>query len=503
MLIRHGVLSAACAVLGAMTLTAQTVVTPTIHGTRPGRLVIRNAMVVEGNGTPAEGPKDIVVEHGTITQIVAIDPVAASDARRPARGGAEIDAEGKYVLPGFINLHAHVQTERAGKVMVPEYQMKLWLASGITTIRDVSSDTPRTLQWRAQSAAGQVMAPRIFVYARSAYMPMPRTAAEARARVRELKAQGVDGLKLFGMDRDLLAATLDEARIQGLRTAHHMAVEETTVLDDVAGGATSIEHWYGIPDAALPNGVQAFPAEFNYNDETHRFRYAGRLWREADPAKLRDVLEQMVKANVAWDPTLQIYEASRDVWRAQHSPYFADYLHPSLESFFKPNPANHGSFFTGWTSTDEAYWRENYRLWMEALRTFSRLGGLVGAGEDAGFIYSMYGTGFLRELELHQEAGFPTIKVIQHATANGARILGQPDRLGRVRVGYAADLVVVNGNPLADLKVLYPPMDDDTGRKGGIEFTVKDGHVYHAPTMLGEVREIVRRARAAGATSRR
>jgi hypothetical protein len=497
------VVRATALVVGVASLAAAQVATPTIHGTRPGRMVIRNAMVIEGNGTPAEGPKDIVVENGVITQIVAIDPVAASDASRPARAPAEIDAAGKYVLPGLINLHAHVQTERAGKPMAPEYQMKLWLGTGITTIRDVSSDTPRTLQWRAQSAAGQVVAPRIFEYARFAYMPYPRNPAEARARVRELKAQGVDGIKLFGMDRDLLMATLDEAKAVGLRTAHHMAVEETTVLDDIAGGATSIEHWYGIPDAALPNGVQGFPADFNYNDETHRFRYAGRLWREADPVKLRDVLEQMAKANVAWDPTLQIYEASRDLWRAQNSPYFRDYLHPSLDAFFKPNPANHGSFFTGWTSTDEAFWRENYRIWMQAMRDFERVGGVIGAGEDAGFIYSMFGAGFIRELELHQEAGFPPLKVIQHATANGARILGVPEKLGRVRVGYAADLVVVNGNPLADLKVFYPPLNDDTGRKGGVEFTVKDGYIYHAPTLLQDVREIVRRARGTGVTSSR
>jgi len=154
--------------------------------------------------------------------------------------------------------------------------------------------------------------------------------------------------------------------------------------------------------------------------------------------------------------TLEIYEASRDLQRARTQPWFADYLHPALEEFFRPNPASHGSYFAHWTSTDETFWKENYCIWMAALREFGRRGGLIGLGEDAGFIYQMYGFGLLRGLELHQEAGFHPIQVIQQATSNGATILGQEGRLGRVRAGFAADLLVVNGNPLENLKVLYP-----------------------------------------------
>jgi cytosine/adenosine deaminase-related metal-dependent hydrolase len=113
----------------------------------------------------------------------------------------------------------------------------------------------------------------------------------------------------------------------------------------------------------------------------------------------------------------------------------------------------------------------------------------------------MYGFGLLRELELHQEAGFHPLKVIQHATGNNARILGQEERLGRVRVGYAADLLVVNGNPLENLKVLYPTgiemvRDGKAVRTGGIEWTIKDGIPYHAPTLFARVKEIVAQARA-------
>ncbi len=490
------------AVLFAAMAHAQTAPT---SGKRARRLLIHNATVVDGNGTPASGPKDIVIENNLIADVIPLDPVSLG---RGGRGGAQadavIDATGKYVLPGLINAHAHLQEERGGKPQPLEYELNIWLACGITTVRDVGSDTKRALELRRQSAEGEIASPRIFIY------PMfgrARNAQEARARVRSLKEMGVDGIKILGIDRDAMQAMEDEAHKLELRIAHHAGVEETNAWDDIRFGTTSIEHWYGIPDAAIEHGVQNFPSTYNYNNETDRFRYAGHLWREASPERLTKVLEAMVQAHVAWDPTLDIYEASRDLQRAQTQPWFADYLHPTLEEYFKPNPANHGSYFIGWSSTDEMYWKENYRLWMAALRQFDRLGGLIGMGDDAGFIYQLYGFGLIRGMELHQEAGFHPLRIIQQATGNNARILGQEERLGRVRAGYTADLIVVNGNPLENLKVLYPTGVDEirNGRvvhTGGVEWTIKDGIPYHVPTLMGRVREIVAQARKSGAGAR-
>jgi cytosine/adenosine deaminase-related metal-dependent hydrolase len=476
--------------------------TTVVNGTRPARLVIRNATVVDGNGTPARGPFDIVLEGNTITQIIPLDPVAVGrgGGRRAQAtpGTAEIDATGKYVLPGLINAHAHLQDERAGVAQPIEYELKIWLASGITTVRDVGSDTKKALAWRDESARGTLAAPRIFVYPQ---FGRPTSAEAARARVRELKGMGVDGIKLLGIDRDVMQAMEDEAHKLGLRVAHHVGVEETNAWDDIHFGTTSIEHWYGIPDAAIPDGVQGFPSYYNYNNETDRFRWAGHLWREADSTRLSMVLDSMSARHVAWVPTFDIYEASRDLQRARTQPWFIDYLYPTLEDYFRPDPANHGSYFFGWSSTDETFWKENYRIWMKAVRDFERKGGLVGAGDDAGFIYQMYGFGLIRELELHQEAGFNPIKVIQHATGNNARILGKESELGRVRPGYRADLIVVNGNPLENLKVLYATgveeiRDGKPVRGGGVEWTIKDGIPYHGPTLMREVKELVTRARA-------
>ncbi|MBI5086685.1 MAG: amidohydrolase family protein, partial [Acidobacteria bacterium] len=426
-----------------------------VSGRRSARLAIRGALIVDGAGTPASGPRDILIEGNRISAIVS------PEAGKRFAADAEIDARGKYVLPGFINLHGHIQDERAGRPMPVDYCLKLWLASGITSVRDVGSNWEKARQWRAASQAGTLAAPRLFLYP----MLAARNPEQARAEVRRLKEEGADGLKSLGVFRDVMDTVADEAARLGLRRAHHAGVEETNAWDDIRTSTTSIEHWYGIPDAALGGGVQAFPPGYNYSNELDRFRYAGRLWREAEPARLSAVLDAMVKAKVAWDPTLSIYEAARDLDKAANQPYFRDYLHPALEAFFRPNLDNHGSFYTDWTTEDEIYWKENYRIWMKALKDFAGKGGLVGTGEDAGFIYRIYGFGYLRELELQQEAGFHPLQVIKHATLNGAAILGRESELGRVRAGWLADLVVVNSNPLQNFKALYP-------HNGGIEWTI-------------------------------
>ena len=155
---------ASAAILLAATASAQTT-TPT-SGRRVRRLLIHNAMVVDGNGTPASGPKDIVVENNTIADVIPLDPVSLSrgGASAAAQADAVIDATGKYVLPGLINAHAHLQEERGGKPQPLAYELNIWLSCGITTIRDVGSDTKRALELRKQSAEGELAAPRIFIY---------------------------------------------------------------------------------------------------------------------------------------------------------------------------------------------------------------------------------------------------------------------------------------------------------------------------------------------------
>jgi imidazolonepropionase-like amidohydrolase len=484
---------------------------PAEHAKQYKRLLIRNAMVIYGNAEPPFGPANICVEDGLIARV--------GGAPRDWAPDAEIDASGKYVMPGIVNTHIHLQDERAGIPQPLQYEMNLYLAAGATTVRDVGSDWAKAKEWRARSAAHTLVAPRIFLYERLWAAKGAHTAQLIREGVRYAKEQGVDGLKAFGMDRDLAEALLDEAHKQGLRSAVHIAVDETTAKDWAELGVTSIEHFYGVADAAL-DGIQNFPPEHNANNEIHRFGRAGELYIQPNlnRQKLSAVLDLMVKNNVFWCPTLSIYVASRDLIRAQNQPWFKDYLHPTLEQYFVPDLRHHGSYFLGWTNTQEVRWRKNYQVWMDALKEFNLKGGVITVGDDAGFIYSIYGFGQVQELELLEEAGFHPLEVIKMATVNGAKLLGLEDRIGRVRQGFIADLLVVNGNPVENLRLLnpygtdvltydgkvvnnYSPiMPGDPKVKvvhgGGIEWTIRDGIPYHVPTLMKEVKAMVAEARS-------
>jgi hypothetical protein len=186
----------------------------------------------------------------------------------------------------------------------------------------------------------------------------------------------------------------------------------------------------------------------------------------------------------------------------------------------KPSTTRHATFYLGWTEDQEVKWKHDYQVWMATLLEFGRKGGTITTGDDAGFLVgSMYGFGISRELELQHEAGFHPLEVLRHATLDGAKVLGLEDKIGRVRVGYTADLLVINGNPLANLRVMNPYGTDlmsyndqiisnysdmvkpgDPNVKivhgGGIEWTIKDGIPYHVPTLMNEVKDMVTKARA-------
>src|SRR5690606_12059144 len=153
------------------------------------RLIIRGATLVDGTGSPPVGPVDIVVENDRITEVRVVGyPGVEISGRRPeARtGDREIDAEGMFVLPGLVDLHGHIGGRSQGTT--PDYVFKLWLAHGVTTVRDPGSGNGMawTLRHRRLSAENRIAAPRIFAYATFG-MEHPRaitTPAEARVWVR-------------------------------------------------------------------------------------------------------------------------------------------------------------------------------------------------------------------------------------------------------------------------------------------------------------------------------
>lgn len=467
-------------------------------------LVIRGAMLIDGTGTPPRGPVNIVVNGNTITSVGG-GPIP-EDAK-------VIDANGMYVMPGFVDTHAHIGRQFLGE----DYVYKLWMAHGVTTIREAGgggSEWTRTQ--KELSANNEIVAPRMYIYARpgGGWSGGPiNTPESAREYVRWAQEQGIDGLKLGGHYPDIMEALIDEAVELGLGTTTHLP--QTHVLKDAIPNMTrwglgSVEHWYGVPESLLDEQtVQRFTADYNYNNEYDRFSQAGRLWAEAAPPGSETwerVMNEYLTYGLTMSPTFGIYEATRDVSRVKNDEWHEKYTAPALQAFFEPSLTNHGSFFFDWTTADEIAWKENFRLWMQFINEYKNRGGRVTAGSDSGFIYRTYGFGYIRELELLQEAGFHPLEVIRAATMHGAQLLAEqnnePLTFGIIRPGMLADILVVEENPLHNLKTLYGTgamkLDPETGEVnyvGGVKYTIKDGIVYDAKQLLADVEEMVQLAK--------
>ncbi|HXU31675.1 MAG TPA: amidohydrolase family protein, partial [Thermoanaerobaculia bacterium] len=299
-----------------------------------------------------------------------------------------------------------------------------------------------------------------------------------------------------------------EAKKLGLRSACHHAqlyVSRVNVLDSARWGLTSMEHWYGLPEALfVDRTIQNYPVDYNYADESDRFGEAGRLWQQAAPRgseRWMAVIDELVKLDFTIDPTLTIYEANRDLMRARRAEWHEEYTLPSLWDFYAPSRKSHGSYWFAWGTEQEVAWKENYRIWMSFLVDYKNAGGRVTTGSDSGYIYKLYGFDYIRELELLREAGFHPLEVIRSATLLGAQALGVSDQIGSVEPGKLADLVVVGANPIENLQVLYGTgaiqLNDqnEVVRKGGVRYTIKDGIVYDAKQLLADVRALVRKAK--------
>jgi hypothetical protein len=326
----------------------------------------------------------------------------------------------------------------------------------------------------------------------------------ARQWVRDNAAKGADGIKFFGAPPEIMQAALDENKKLGLRSAcHHaqMDVARWNVLKSARAGLTTMEHWYGLPEALFERQtVQDYPPDYNYNNEQHRFGEAGRLWKQAAPPyspHWNAVMDELLALDFTIDPTFNIYEASRDLHRARRLEWHEDYTMPKLWQFFQPSRISHGSYWHNWGTEQEVDWKENYKLWMTFVNEYKNRGGRVTAGSDSGFIFQLYGFAYIRELELLREAGFHPLEVIQAATLNGAEALGMADEIGTVEIGKKADFVIVDENPLANLQVLYGTgaiqLNDanEVIRAGGVKYTIKDGIIYDAKQLLRDVKALV------------
>ncbi len=478
------------------------------------RLILRGGTYISGEGAPPLGPVDIVIEQDRIVEITAVGnpgvPIMPQGRPQSQKGDQELDVSGMYILPGFIDMHGHIGG--SANAIPAEYVFKLWLAHGITTVREPGSfnGVAWTMRHVKAAADNRIVAPRIVPYVgfgqgltKPVFSP-----DQARQWVRDVKKAGASGIKFFGAPPAIIAAALNEAKQQQLGTMMHHAqlnVMRTNALDSARLGLTSMEHWYGLPEALFSGQVvQNYSAQYNYQNEQDRFAGAGELWKQAaapGSEKWNAVRDELIQLDFTINPTLTIYEATRNAEAQRNASWHQDYTLPTLTNFFKPNRYAHGSFWFDWTTDQEIAWRENYRLWMQFLNDYKNHGGRITAGSDAGYIYKIYGFAYIQELELLREAGFNPLEVIQAATLNGAEALGLADEIGSLVPGKKADMLIVAENPLANFKVLYGNghyqlnANNQPERTKGVRYTIKNGIVYDAQQLLSDVRLMVEQAK--------
>src|SRR5688572_17517531 len=259
------------------------------------RLVIRGAMVIPGHGGPPAGPYDIVIERNMITEMIPFDPVTAErrgESSRPT-GDRIIDADGKFVMPGMIDLHTHIRTAPQEN----EYAWYLRLAHGVTgMVNAADRGLDSALYQQDRSSDNTILAPRMWpiwgwgsnTTFRRDQLEDPKMAAQI---AREMVSKGARVVSLGSVtwDTTLFGAVAKAVWAAGGITTIHLPPSTNAVVNAVKAaclGATMIEHHYGYAESALNRQTQDFVRTYNFDNENDRFRAAGTVWLEADRSRL-------------------------------------------------------------------------------------------------------------------------------------------------------------------------------------------------------------------------
>ena len=356
-----------------------------------------------------------------------------------------IPLDGKYVIPGLIDGHVHVQP----------WTLERFVAAGVTSVRDVHGQLDSIMQLREQSQLTSRLSPRIFA-AGAMIDGSPATypdafavkdGGEARKAVDKLAVTGVDYIKVYtNVDEALLRAVLDEAKTFGLKVTAHLGRVDALTAGEL--GVAAIEHMSGVPESARPDPRLAAAHRGSFFAGWTAFE---RAWAGLDSVSLARVAERLAAEKVTLVPTLVLHETfSRlDDPSLAADPALKAVPDSELARWNVPDMVRRA----GWTQEDFKAFRASRANQDLFVRLFRAAGGRVVAGTDAANQMLVPGTSLQRELELLVSAGFLPSDALYAATRDAARLLGA-DSVGTLAVGRKADLAVLGADPLLDIRNL-------------------------------------------------
>lgn len=430
-------------------------------------IALVNVRVVDGTGAPPAEGRTIVIQKGRITSVTS-----AAEAKIPPDARV-LDLANHTVIPGLVGMHNHTfYTTRGRSVQLQFSAPRLYLGSGLTTIRTTGGTSPyHEINMKRGIEAGQVPGPRMHLTGPyltgaggAATMAQISSPEEARRIVNYWADEGVTWFKAYtDISRETLGAAIRAAHARGLKFTGHLC--SVSFREAVRLGIDNLEHGLFTNSDYVPNRTP---------DHCPNDMRASLLKVSVDGPEVQQTIKEMIGSKVAMSSTLAVYELSYP-----DRPPLEDRVLEALA------PEAREEYLSVRKETSaraaQSTMPELFRRAQAFERAFVKAGGLLGAGVDpTGSGGALPGFGDQRNYELLIEAGFTPVETIQIMTLNGAKILGVDKTLGSVTSGKAADLVVINGNPIAN-----------HGDIRNVTLVFKDGVGYDSKKLIAAVKGLV------------
>jgi imidazolonepropionase-like amidohydrolase len=404
-------------------------------------ILLTNINVIDATGSPVQAGMNVLIENGYITAIER-ESISISDVEK-------IDGTGRFLIPGLWDMHVHWYDDK---------YLSLFIANGVTGIRQMWG-FPMHYYWKAMVnydedfVAPRVLVGSVIIDGPEVFWPgslSAKTELEGRNYVRRFNEMGADFIKVYGgLKKDVYFAIADESRRVGIPFAGHVP-NAVTVIEASDAGQKSIEHLSGIAVALSSEKERLQKAIINASSRSERLA-AGEQARDTfDPALMAPLFEQL-KRNGTWQsPTLTVLRNIAYIReRSKLDQDRLQYLPSSITGTWDPNKDFR---FKNYSEQD---WEIQKRLFEHSkmiVGELNRAGVKIIAGTDVLNPYCFPGFSLHDELALLVESGLTSMQALQAATRNAAEFSGRLDQLGTVEVGKIADLVLLDADPLKDIR---------------------------------------------------